>query len=71
MKRVFAVLIGRTFKGAAKVPDTVFSSVTHVPGANKHRDHVWFRLFRVFVLHLLKQLAEGLPFLEKRIYLSI
>lgn len=28
--------------------------VTHVPGANKHRDHVWFRFFRVFVLHLLK-----------------
>lgn len=67
MKRVFAVLIGHTFKDAEKVPDTAFSSVTHVPGANEHCDHVWFRLFRVLVLHLLKQLAEGLPFLEKRI----
>lgn len=47
------------------------SSVTHVPGANKHCDHVWFRLFRVFVLHLLKQLAETLPFLGKKILLSI
>lgn len=71
MKRVLAVLIGHTFKGAEKVPEAVFSSVTHVPGANEHRDHVWFRLFRVFVLHLLKQLAEGLPFLEKRIYINI
>lgn len=39
--------------------------VTHVPGADKHCDHVWFRLFRVFVLHLLKQLAEPLPFLVR------
>ena len=38
--------------------------VTHVPGANKHCDHVWFRLFKVLVLHLLKQLTEAFSFLK-------
>lgn len=45
------------------------SRVTHVPGPNEHCDHVWFRFFGVFVLHLLKQLAETFPFLGKSKYI--
>lgn len=39
--------------------------ITHVPGANKHCDHVWLRLFRVLVLHLLKKLTKALSLLLK------
>lgn len=42
-----------------------FWLVTHVPGAYKHRDHVWFRLLRMFVLHLLEQLAETFSLLPR------
>lgn len=40
--------------------------ITHIPGANKHPDHVGFGLFWVFVLHLLKQLTEAFSFLESQ-----
>lgn len=40
-------------------------SVTHVPGAYKHSDHVWFWLFGMFVFHLLKQLAKTFSLLPR------
>lgn len=43
-----------------------FGLVTHVPGAHKHGDHVRLGLLRVFVLHLLKQLAETFSLLVRR-----
>lgn len=36
---------------------------THVPGANEDGDHVWFRLLRMFILHLLEKLAEAFSLL--------
>lgn len=39
--------------------------VTHIPGANKHRDHVRFAQLRVPGFHQLEELAEGITFLKE------
>lgn len=38
--------------------------LTHIPSANKHRDHVRFTQLRVPVFHKLEELAEGVTFLK-------
>lgn len=44
----------------------VFTSLTHVPGADEDGDHVRLVLVGMFVLHQLQQLAEGFPLLLHR-----
>lgn len=43
----------------------IMSMLTHIPGANKHRDHVRFTQLRVPGFHHLEELAEGVTFLKE------
>lgn len=48
------------------VKETVITfTVTHIPGANKHGDHVRFTQLRVPGFHQLEELAEGITFLQE------
>lgn len=38
--------------------------ITHIPGANKHRDHIRFTQLRMPGFHQLKKLAESVTFLQ-------
>lgn len=42
------------------------ATVTHIPGANKYRDHVGLTQLRVPGFHQLEELAEGITFLKDR-----
>lgn len=39
---------------------------THVPGANKHRDHIRLALLGVSHFHQLEEVTEGVTFLGDR-----
>lgn len=43
-----------------------FQTFTHVPGANKHRDHVRLALLGVSHFHQLEEVTEGVTFLGDR-----